>query len=67
MRSTFEIDDAPEEDSWVEDIKPAPRPGDTITHDGHSYTVQPFPLYAQADSWADLTGTFKLIRTKNVR
>jgi hypothetical protein len=67
MRCTFEINDAPAETSWVEDIKPAPRPGDTITHDGESYTVQPFPLYTQADSWADLTGTFKLIRIKTSR
>jgi hypothetical protein len=63
MRATFDIGDPAENGiSWEEEIEPAPVPGDTIFHDGHHYVVQPFPLYTQQQSSAQLGGTFKLIK-----
>jgi hypothetical protein len=64
MRATFQIEDDTEGDNlWVDDVEPAPVPGDTITHDGQSYLVQPFPLYQQSHSSAALSGTFQVVKS----
>jgi hypothetical protein len=65
MRCTFEVGHASEGGtSWVEEIDPPPVASSTITHDGRSYVVQPFPLYARAHTTEEFTATFVLIEVE---
>jgi hypothetical protein len=43
------------------DLDPAPKAGSVTTHDGKTYRVQPFPLYSQQQSTADVTITLEFI------